>query len=460
MKKRDFIKLVGAGVAGSSLPASVIAQEPQTISPPQTFNMCGYGAPKIDTVRIGYIGLGNRGLGALDRIVYIDNVEIKALCDIRTERTDLAKKKLQGTSHTPQVYAGKADDWKKLCERPDLDLIYICTPWDLHAPMALYAMEQGKHVAVEIPAATTVDDCWKLVETSERTRKHCMMLENCCYDFFELLTLNMARQGFFGEVVHVEGAYIHDIFDSFFDKGKRYDMWRLKENTRNGNLYPTHGLGPICQVLDINRGDKMDYLVSMSSNDFMLEAKVKELAKTDATFQPLAKKTFRGNMNTTTIRTNKGKTIMLQHDVSSPRPYSRIHLVSGTKATALKYPLPGKISTGHDWVSETEMKALEEKYQPALVKKIGELAKQVGGHGGMDFLMDWRLIDCLRNGLPLDQDVYDAASWSVIGPLSEKSVANRSNSIDIPDFTAGAWKNNRPVDISLAQGGNTPVKPK
>lgn len=460
MKKRDFIKLVGAGVAGSSLPVSVVAQESHVAISPQTFNMCGYGAPKIDTVRIGYIGLGNRGLGALDRIVYIDNVEIKALCDIRTERTDLAKKKLQGTSHVPQVYAGKADDWKKLCERPDLDLIYICTPWNLHAPMALYAMEQGKHVAVEIPAATTVDECWKLVETSERTRKHCMMLENCCYDFFELLTLNMARQGFFGEVVHVEGAYIHDIFDSFFDKGKRYDMWRLKENTRNGNLYPTHGLGPICQVLDINRGDKMEYLVSMSSNDFMLEAKVKELAKTDATFQPLAKKTFRGNMNTTTIRTHKGKTIMLQHDVSSPRPYSRIHLVSGTKATALKYPLPGKISTGHDWVSEAEMKALEEKYQPALVKKIGELAKQVGGHGGMDFLMDWRLIDCLRNGLPLDQDVYDAASWSVIGPLSEKSVANRSNSIDIPDFTAGAWKNNRPVDISLAQGGNTPVKPK
>ncbi|AYQ33934.1 Gfo/Idh/MocA family protein [Runella sp. SP2] len=460
MKKRDFIKLVGAGVAGSSLPASVVAQESHVAISTQTFNMCGYGAPKIDTVRIGYIGLGNRGLGALDRIVYIDNVEIKALCDIRTERTDLAKKKLQGTSHVPQVYAGKADDWKKLCERPDLDLIYICTPWNLHAQMALYAMEQGKHVAVEIPAATTVDDCWKLVETSEQTRKHCMMLENCCYDFFELLTLNMARQGFFGEVVHVEGAYIHDIFDSFFDKGKRYDMWRLKENTRNGNLYPTHGLGPICQVLDINRGDKMEYLVSMSSNDFMLEAKVKELAKTDATFQPLAKKTFRGNMSTTTIRTHKGKTIMLQHDVSSPRPYSRIHLVSGTKATALKYPLPGKISTGHDWVSEAEMKALEEKYQPALVKKIGELAKQVGGHGGMDFLMDWRLIDCLRNGLPLDQDVYDAASWSVIGPLSEKSVANRSNSIDIPDFTAGAWKNNRPVDISLAQGGNTSVKPK
>lgn len=461
MKKREFIKLVGVGsvgIAGATLAQETRASAPQPL--PQQFNMCGYAAPKIDTVRIGYIGLGNRGAGALDRIVFLENVQVTALCDIRPERIAIAKKKLEGTSHAPATYAGKADDWKKLCERTDIDLVYICTPWNLHAPMALYAMEQGKHVAVEIPAATTVEECWQLVQTSERTRKHCMMLENCCYDFFELLTLNMARQGFFGEIVHVEGAYIHDIFNSFFDKDRRFDLWRLRENVRNGNLYPTHGLGPICQVLDINRGDKMDYLVSMSSHDFMLQAKVQEMAQKDATFQPLAHQTFRGNMNTTTIRTHKGKTIMLQHDVSSPRPYSRIHLVSGTKATALKYPLPGKISTGHDWVSEAEMKALEDQYQPEMVKRIGELAKRVGGHGGMDFLMDWRLIDCLRNGLPLDQDVYDAASWSVIGPLSEKSVANRSNSIDIPDFTAGAWKTNTPVDISMQKGGNTKVKPK
>jgi predicted dehydrogenase len=155
--------------------------------------------------------------------------------------------------------------------------------------MALYAMEHGKHVAVEIPAATTVDDCWKLVETSERTKKHCMMLENCCYDFFELLTLNMARQGFFGEIVHVEGAYIHDIFDSLFQKDKSYDLWRLKENQRNGNLYPTHGLGPVAQILDINRGDKMDYLVSMASNDFMLEAKANQLAAADPAFQAICR---------------------------------------------------------------------------------------------------------------------------------------------------------------------------
>ncbi|MFN8344975.1 MAG: Gfo/Idh/MocA family oxidoreductase [Spirosomataceae bacterium] len=460
MKKREFIKLVGAGVAGAGLSQPALAKGEKTGAHRQQFNMSGYAAPKLETVRIGYIGLGNRGAGALDRIVYLENVQIKALCDIRPEKAEAARKKLEGTAHFPDVYSGKADEWKKLCERDDIDLVYICTPWNLHAPMALYAMEHGKHAATEIPAATTVEDCWKLVETSERTRKHCMMLENCCYDFFELLTLNMARQGFFGEVVHVEGAYIHDIYESFFDKTKRYDLWRLRENVRKGNLYPTHGLGPICQVLDINRGDKMDYLVSMSGNDFMLEAKAKELAKTDPTFREFADKTFRGNMNTTTIRTQKGKTIMLQHDVTSPRPYSRIHLVSGTKATALKYPLPGRISTGHDWISESEMKALEEKYQPEMVKRIGELAKQVGGHGGMDFLMDWRLIDCLRNGLPLDQDVYDAAAWSVIGPLSEKSVANRSNSVDIPDFTNGAWKTNKPVDISMKTGGNTSIKAK
>ncbi|GAB2802582.1 Gfo/Idh/MocA family oxidoreductase [Rhabdobacter roseus] len=472
MKKRAFLKLSslgGIGLAGGTLLPGCTTPKGTSALPAihkqasrahrQVFNMCGYAAPKIDTVRIGYIGLGNRGTGAIKRIVHLANVEVKALCDVRPENATAAKKVLEGTFPEAAVYTGTEDAWKKLCERDDLDLIYICTPWSLHAPMALYAMEQGKHVAVEIPAAVTLEECWQLVETSERTRKHCMMLENCCYDFFELLTLNLARQGYFGEIVHVEGAYIHDIYESLFDKTKRYDLWRLRENAhRNGNLYPTHGLGPICQILDVNRGDKMDYLVSMSSHDFMLKQRTQELGASDATFQPFLGGNFRGNMNTTTIRTNKGKTIMLQHDVTSPRPYSRLHLISGTKGTAQKYPLPERISQGHEWLSDEEYKALETKYQPEIVKRIGELAKQVGGHGGMDFLMDWRLIDCLRNGLPLDQDVYDAASWSAIGPLSEWSVANRSNSIDIPDFTAGAWVSNKPVDISLRAGGNTQVK--
>lgn len=284
-----------------------------------------------------------------------------------------------------------------------------------------------------------------------------MILENCCYDFFELLTLNMARQGFFGEIVHTEGAYIHDLLENNFDKEGYYDMWRLKENLRNGSLYPTHGLGPIAQVLNINRGDRMDYLVSVSSNDFMMGQKAKELAANDSFYKPYVDETFRGNMNTTTIRTVNGKTMMVQHDVTSPRPYSRIHLLSGTKGTARKYPEP-RISKGHEgWISAEEFKVLEEKYAPAIVTRVGEMAKKIGGHGGMDFLMDWRLIDCLRNGIPLDLDVYDAAAWSAIAPLSETSVANRSKSIDIPDFTSGSWKTNKPVDITLSQGGNTKV---
>ncbi|WP_439557140.1 Gfo/Idh/MocA family protein [Dyadobacter sp.] len=465
MKKRDFLKLSGLGIAAGVTPNFTVKAEQATTTERKTplFNMSGYAAPKIDTVRIAYLGLGNRGSGAIKRIIHLENVEVKALCDIRKENVNEAAKVFEKSNSKPALYSGSEDEWKKVCERDDIDLIYICTPWSLHTPMALYAMEHGKHVAVEIPAATTVEDCWKLVRTSEKTKKHCMMLENCCYDFFELLTLNMARQGFFGEIVHVEGAYIHDIFESLFQKDKRYDLWRLKENQRNGNLYPMHGLGPVAQVLDINRGDKMDYLTSMSSNDYMLQARANELAAKDPDFKKYAGKSYRGNMNTTIIRTNKGRTIMLQHDVSTPRPYSRLHLISGTKATAQKYPLPedgtqGRISHGHEWIKPEEFRKLEQQYQPEIVKRIGELAKKVGGHGGMDFLMDWRLIDCLRNGLPLDQDVYDAASWSVISPLSEWSVANRSNSIDIPDFTSGAWKGNQPVDITLAIGGNTKVK--
>ena len=465
-KRRDFLKLssiAGLSIAGGGLLQGFTANSNKTVinahSKVQTFNMSGYAAPKIPVVRVGFIGLGQRGPGHLDAISKIEGTEIKALCDLRTSSVEKAKKMLDGTGHNPTLYSGGPDEWKKLCERKDIDLIYITTPWHLHVPMALYAMEQGKHVTIEVPAATTMEECWQLVETSERTRKHCMMLENCCYDFFELLTLNMSRQGYFGELIHAEGAYIHNLIDLNFNPNGYQNMWRLRENaTRKGSLYPTHGLGPVCQALNINRGDKMDYLVSMTSNDFQMGQRAKELAAKDNLYKEFENAQFRGNMNTTTIRTNHGKTIMIQHDVTSPRPYSRIHLLSGTKGTALKYPSP-QISNSHNgWVSEAEFKALEEKYTPNIVKKVGELAKKVGGHGGMDFLMNWRLIDCLRNGLPLDQDVYDAASWSSVWPLSEWSVNNRSNSVDVPDFTRGAWKQNQPHDIDLKEGGNTKVK--
>lgn len=463
-KRRDFLKLTGLtslGILGQHLLTTASEHSMASVpnnEPIQQFNMSGYNAPKLNKVRIGFIGLGNRGPGAVNRMSHIEGVEIKGLCDIRRKNAEAIQKKMQERGHQPELYADTVDAWKKMCDREDIDLIYICTPWQLHTPMAVYAMKAGKHVAIEVPAATTIDECWQLVKTSEATKKHCMMLENCCYDFFELMTLNMARQGFFGDIVHGEGAYLHDLLESNFSKDGYYDMWRLKENYRNGNLYPTHGLGPICQVMNINRGDRMDYLTSMSSNDFSMAPKAKALALQDDFYKDFASKKYRGNMNTTTIRTAKGRTIMLQHDVSSPQPYSRLHVVSGTRAFAQKWPEPARIAEGEEWVSEDAFKQLEEKYTPAIVHKVGEMAKKIGGHGGMDFMMDWRLIDCLRNGLPLDQDVYDAALWSAIAPLSEWSVSNRSNSIDIPDFTGGSWKTNKPVEQTLTGGGNTGVK--
>lgn len=426
---------------------------------PQRFNMSGYAAPKIDTVRIGFIGLGQRGPGAVNRMSRIEGVEIKALCDKFPDRAAKAQRILEKAG-LPKAKEYSGDDgWKDMVANEELDLVYICTPWDLHAPMAVYAMEHGKHAASEVPIAITLDECWQLVETSERTKKHCMMLENCCYDFFEMLTLNMARNGLFGEIVHAEGAYIHDLLSLNFDKDGYADMWRLRMNaTHNGNLYPTHGLGPVAQCLNINRGDKMDYLVSMSTNDFMMADTADAKAAGDPFFEEFAGRTYRGNMNTTLIHTAKGKTMMIQHDVTSPRPYSRIHLVSGTKGVARKWPSPERIAFGHNWVKDDELKELYDKYTPALIKHVGEAAKQVGGHGGMDFIMDWRLIDCLRNGLPLDQDVYDGVAWSSIFPLSEQSVARRSRSLDIPDFTRGAWKQNKPVDLTLEGGATTGVR--
>ena len=464
--RRSFLRtsLIGTGVLTTGLFSTLSANSGDNINVPKSserkFNMCGFGAPKLDKVRVGFIGLGMRGPGAVERMSYIEGVEIVALCDQYEDRVEKMQKFLQKKG-LPQAksYSGSKDAWKQMCENEDVDLIYIVTPWSWHTPMAVYAMEHGKHVAVEVPAAKTIDECWQLVETSEKTKKHCMMLENCCYDFFELLTLNMARHGLFGELIHGEGAYIHGLLELNFRKKGYAEMWRLKENgQRNGNLYPTHGLGPVCQAMNINRGDKMDYLVSMSSNDFQMAAKARELAEADSFYSEFADKKYRGNMNTTTIKTAKGRTIMVQHDVTSSRPYSRIHLLSGTKGMARKWPLPERIAFGHEWVDTDEMEKLKEEYTPEIIRKIGELAKKVGGHGGMDFMMDWRLIDCLRNGLPLDQDVYDAALWSSISPLSEWSVANRSNSIDVPDFTRGAWKNNLPVTLSLKGGGNTGVR--
>ena len=404
-------------------------------------DVIGLTCAPMDTVRIAVIGLGMRGEEAVRRLTYLEGIKIVALCDVRPEFVERSLDFLRLKGFDEAVGYSGQEDWKRVCERPDVDLVYVCTHWDLHTPIAVYAMEQGKHVATEVPAALTLDECWMLVNTAEKTRRHCMMLENCCYDFFEMATLNMAQHGLFGEITNGEGAYIHDLRFLLFDDSTGYwNSWRLQHNiAENGNLYPTHGLGPIAQIMDIHRGDKMNYLVSMSTDQFGLTA---EAIKRYGKDSPQAQTDYvRGDMNTTLIRTEKGKVILIQHDVTSPRPYDRLHKVSGTKGFAQKYPYQGICldEEGHGYLPQSKLDSLLRVYEHPLVKEIGEKAREVGGHGGMDFIMDYRLIYCLRNGLPLDQDVYDAAEWSSIVELSRISVENNSMPVTIPDFTRGAW---------------------
>lgn len=404
----------------------------------------------IDTVRIAFIGLGHRGKRAIQRFTQIEGVKIVALCDLVQENLNLSQKTL--TDHKlpkADLYSGPSD-WKKICERNDIDLIYVATHWGLHTPIAKYAMENNKHVALEVPAALTIKECWDLVKTAEKTRKHCIMLENATYDFFEHSVLQMAQKGVFGEIKHAEGAYIHDLRNGLFHPDGYWNRWRLKHMVEfDGNTYPTHGIGPIAQVLNIHRGDRMGYLVSMSSKEINLTEYQKRKFSKDSTIKSSSYK--KGDINTTLIKTVKGKTILLQHDVASPRPYSRIYAISGSKGFVRKYP-DEKIALEprpHHFMDDAKKDSLVEANKHPMVIELEAKAKQVGGHGGMDFIMDYRLIYCLRNGLPLDMDVYDAAEWSCIIDLSKKSVKKNGKPIKVPDFTRGAWQNAKPVTFYM-----------
>ena len=405
-------------------------------------------APPMETVRVGFIGLGMRGPDAVERFSQIEGTDIKGLCDVEAERVEECQKLLEKLGRPRAAgYSGSTEAYKAMCDRDDIDLIYIATDWVHHAPLAVYAMEHGKHVAVEVPAAMTLDEIWLLINTSERTRKHCMMLENCVYDFFEIAVLNMAQQGLFGEVLHVEGSYLHNL-DDFWPE--YWNNWRLDYNMKHrGDIYPTHGIGPDCQVLNIHRGDRMEYLVAMDTKPCNGPKVVKRLMNQECTdFQ-------NGDQTSTLIRTVNGKTMLIQHDVLTPRPYSRMYQVVGSDGYASKYPVrqllfrAGMLDktespdyqnlNAHAALPDSLCKAMLQKYLPPFVQELEEKAREVGGHGGMDFIMDYRLVYCLQNGLPLDMDVYDMAEWCCLGPLTRISLENGSAPVAVPDFTRGAW---------------------
>ena len=423
-------------------------------------DVLGLRLAPMPVVRVGFIGLGMRGPSAVERFTHLDGVEIKAICDLHPERVEKSQAILKKAG-LPEAttYTGSEEAWKELCDRPDIDLVYIATDWARHAPMMIYAMQKGKHVACEVPAVTSLQEAWDVVNTAERTQRHCMMLENCVYDFFELTTLNMAQQGLFGEVLSAKGAYIHNL-EPFW---KYYEgNWRLKFNQEHrGDVYATHGLGPACWVLNIHRGDRMEYLTSMDVPATSLPRFMKQKMGVE---NPVVKN---GEMTQTLIKTALGKTIYIEHNVTSYRPYDRMYQVIGTDGFANKYPIEGyalrpteqnlkavpnhEDLKSHDFVSEATKTELMNKYQHPIQKEIAEKAKQVGGHGGMDFIMDYRLIYCLRNGLPLDMDVYDLAEWSTMGELTRLSLEHQSAPVAMPDFTRGAWKRIKGLQLHFAK---------
>lgn len=408
----------------------------------------GFAAPPLVAVRVGFVGVGLQGGSHVQNFLRIPGAEIAAICDIDGPRaSEVGHWVAEDGRPAPDLYTRGVEDFKRLCERPDIDLIFNSTPWRWHVPVCLEAMNTGKHAAVEVPAAYRLDDCWELVETAERTRRHCVMMENCNYGRSEMMVLNMVRRGLFGELLHGEGAYIHDLRAiKFSDENE--GLWRLDHSvTRNGNLYPTHGLGPIAQCMNINRGDQFDYMVSMSSPALGLALYAREnLPASDRRRRSYAL----GDMNTTLIKTKLGRTIVVQHDTTTPRPYSRINLVQGTRGCFTGYPdrifIEGRSEAsegGHDW---EDAAGYFEEFEHPLWKKL-EAEAEGAGHGGMDYLEDYRLVQCLLAGVPTDVDVYDAAALSAVIEISERSVASRAKSIDIPDFTRGGWEFNEPLGI-------------
>lgn len=469
--RRDFLKssaLAGiaasmAGVTGSCASQSASARSGKTgreasnhsVRPAAQKPVHNLTTKPLERVRAGFIGL-NRGMTHVNSALKLDYVDVVAVCDLRDERAQRAAKACSDArGQKPEIYSGSEQIWEKLVDRDDLDVVYISTPWAAHVPMALRTMERGKHAFLEVSAAVTVEDCWRLVDTSERTQRHCVMLENCCYGENELFVLNLAREGVFGELTHAECAYIHDLRSMLFSLGTEGDWRRDYHWQYNGNLYPTHGLGPVAQYLGVGRGDQFKFLVSMSSPEKSL-TKYRDERKPNGG-KHAAEKYICGDMNTSLIKTELGRTIMIQHDVVSPRPYSRINALCGTGATFFDYPARLAVNkpkeygleadSSHEWLNDADLAKMRGRFTHPLWRKLEERARG-GGHGGMDFVMNWRHLECLRTGQTPDSVVYDAAAWSCILELSARSVAEGSAPVAIPDFTRGLWQTLRPLGIA------------
>ena len=435
MDRRDFVKSTGAAVsAAAAFPAPILARRPG------------------DQVSVGVIGTGLRGRSLLGLLLRRDDVAVPAVCDIDPEAAAAAAQMLVDAGQgAPRQYTAGDYDYLELLRRDDLDAVLNASPWVWHTPMAVAAMRAGKTVGVEVPAALTVGEAWELVRTSEETGVQCTMLENVCYRRDVMAVLNMVRQGLFGELVHCRCGYQHDLraikFQpgvEFGESGRSESKWRTQHSIkRDGDLYPTHGIGPVGNWLDINRGNRFVSLTSTSTKARGLHDYVVANSGRD---HPNAKVRFAlGDVVTTVLRTANDESVVITHDTDLPRPYSLGFRVQGTRGLWMvdgrQLYIEGVSPEPHRWESDGPY---IERYDHPLWRRHEERA--VGaGHGGMDFFVVHGFVEAIKRGESLPMDVYDAAAWSVISPLSERSVAHGGEPQAFPDFTGGAWVRRSPT---------------
>lgn len=438
LDRRDFVK-AGTGTAlGVSLaPGALFARD---------------RGGAADRLRLGFIGMGGRGSWLLGLALRREDTEIKAVCDIVPEKAQRAADAVREAGRAaPRQFTAGDEDYLNLLERDDIDAVIIATPWLWHTPMAIAAMQRGKAVGVEVPAATTVQECWDLVETQESTGVPFMMMENVCYRRDVMAVLQIVREGLLGEMMHLHCGYQHDLRAVKFNPGAEFGagsngeaVWRTHHSIhRNGDLYPTHGIGPVANWLDINRGN---LFVSLTSHATKTRGLHEYIVAQGGEDHPNAEVRFKlGDIVTTMIHTRNGETIMVSHDTNLPRPYSLAFRVQGTRGLWMNdnrsIYIEGVSPEPHRW---EPFEGYQDKYDHPLWKRYAGDAEGAG-HGGMDFFVMNAFVEAVKRGEPTPLDVYDAAAWSVIGPLSEESIAMGSHPVAFPDFTRGQWAKRRPI---------------
>ena len=458
--RRTFIKTTTMSAAALTAASTLASCSDNNIEPISKGKyMGGFSAPKLDSVRIAFIGLGARGSGHLRSLASLEGVEIVAISDLYEDSCKKSSKVAseigKGERHNNIAqYWGEENKWKLMLEEIKPDAVFISTNWNNHAPMAIKSMESGAHAFVEVPIAVSLKEMWEIVNTSEKTRKHCMMMENVNYGRDELMYLNMCRKGVIGELIHAEAAYIHELRFQMSQEERGTGSWRTTHYaTGNGNLYPTHGLGPVAQYMNLGRtDDSFKSIVSYSSPGRGRELYAKKNYSLDHKWNKL--NYLNGDINTSIIKTDIGRTVMVQWDETSPRPYTRHNLIQGTKGTLAGFPTRVALEGGfegaskdhHSWIQGDQLELLYEKYDHPLYIRLNQETKN-SGHGGMDGIMRYRIIECLKNGLALDQNVYEGCFWSAVTPLSGESILEGGMPQQFPDFTRGNWTKTKPLQI-------------